>query len=82
MVIRDVQRAKNRLSYIPSGERDLYGLSPDTWTCGRNDLKRRGLPEVKRVPQGGEFNYPRMRNLYRVRLERFGDPSPAEHELP
>ncbi|MFD7652850.1 hypothetical protein ACFV4N_02575 [Actinosynnema sp. NPDC059797] len=82
MVIRDVQRAKTQFSYVPSGERDLYGLSSDTWTRGRNDLERRGLLEVKRVPQGGEFDYRRMRNLYRVRLERFGDPSPDEHELP
>lgn len=82
MVIRDVQQAKDQLAYVASSERDLYGLSPDTWTRGRIDLERRGLLEVKRVPQGGAFDHRRMRNLYRVRFERLGDPSPAESELP
>ncbi|MFC6093681.1 hypothetical protein [Saccharothrix lopnurensis] len=78
MIIGNRQRAKNQISYVPSGERDLYGLPPDAEPRGRNDLERRGLLEVKRVPQGGEFDYHRMRALHRVHLKRFGDPSPAE----
>ena len=60
----------------------MYGLSADTWTRARRDLERPNLLEVKRVPQGGEFDYRRMRNLYRIRLEQLGDLSPVEHELP
>jgi hypothetical protein len=72
MVIRDVQQGKDQAKYTYSDERAMYGLSADTWTRGRNDLERRGLLEVRRVPQGGDFDYQRMRNLYRVRLEQLG----------
>ncbi|MFD9739295.1 hypothetical protein [Umezawaea sp. NPDC059074] len=82
MVIRDVQQARDAFRYVPSDERAMYGLSADTWTRARNDLQRRDLLEVKRVPQGGEFDYRRMRNLYRVRLEQLGSPSLADHQLP
>lgn len=82
MVVRDVQQGRDAARYVPGDERTMYGLSADTWTRARRDLERRNLLEVKRVPQGGEFDYRRMRNLYRIRLEQLGELSPADHELP
>jgi hypothetical protein len=74
MVIRDVQQARDVARYLSSRDREAYGLSPDTWTRATKELGEHGLLEVTRVPQGGEFDYQRMRNLYRVNMEQLSVP--------
>jgi hypothetical protein len=82
MVIRDVQQARDDARYLTKQDRADYGLSPDTWTRATKELRAYGLLEVKRVPQGGEFDYQRMRNLYRVDLTRLADPPGLVDEHP
>ncbi|MGH3530241.1 MAG: hypothetical protein ACRDQ6_23540, partial [Pseudonocardiaceae bacterium] len=65
MVIRDVQQNKALARYAPRQDRDAYRLSPDTWTRASKELVGHELLEIRRLPQGGEFDYERMRNLYR-----------------
>lgn len=59
--------------YLSKYDRRAYGLSADTWTKATKELHRYGLLEVRRVPQGGEFAYQRMRNLYKANMERLSE---------
>jgi hypothetical protein len=77
LVVLDVQRGGDKPSYLPTGERSEYGLSDDTWTRGCADLNKRGLLEISRIPQGGDFDYTRLRNVYRVRTEAFDQIAPG-----
>jgi hypothetical protein len=61
---------------VPRERRVEYGLSDDTWTRARKELEAAGLLEVRRVPQGREFDWRRMRNTYWVRLDKLGTPPP------
>lgn len=70
MVIRDVQQGQSQPRYASRQDRDAYHLSPDTWTRASKELVGHELLEIRRVPQGGEFDYERMRNLYRVNTDR------------
>lgn len=70
MVIRDVQQAQDQPRYATRERHDSYHLSWDTWTRATKTLKDLELLEVTRIPQGGDFDYYRMRNLYRANLER------------
>jgi hypothetical protein len=54
-------------------DRRAYGLSADTWTKATKELRSYGLLEVRRVPQGGEFDYQRMRNLYKANMDRLSE---------
>jgi len=74
MVIRDVQQGKSLPRYASRQDRDAYHLSPDTWTRASKELAGHELLEIRRVPQGGEFDYERMRNLYRVNTDRLMTP--------
>ncbi|OZM70291.1 hypothetical protein CFN78_25515 [Amycolatopsis antarctica] len=71
MVIRDVQQTKDAPRYANRQLHDSYQLSWDTWTRASQELVGHALLETTRVPQGGDFDYQRMRNLYRINLERF-----------
>ena len=50
--------------YMLQDRRASYQLSHDTWTRGRHELENAGLLTVKRVPQGDEYVYTRLRNSY------------------
>ncbi|MGH3537538.1 MAG: hypothetical protein ACRDS0_27135 [Pseudonocardiaceae bacterium] len=74
MVIRDVQQGKSLARYASRQDRDSYHLSPDTWTRASKELVCHELLEIRRVPQGSEFDYERMRNLFRVNTDRLMTP--------
>lgn len=74
MVIRDVQQGKSLARYASRQDRDAYHLSSDTWTRASQELVHHELLEIRRVPQGSEFDYQRMRNLYRVNTDRLLTP--------
>ena len=78
VVLLDLQggRTDRRPPYLSSQLRAKYSLSPDTWTRGRHELERAGLLEVGRTPQGPDFDYRRMRNTYRILVERLNEPVP------
>jgi hypothetical protein len=60
--------------YMLRDRRDSYGLSHDTWTRGRCELEDASLLTVKRVPQGDEYVYDRLRNSYWLEMERLHIP--------
>ena len=77
LVLMELQGGREGARYVPSDRRAEYGLSPGTWTRGRKELEACGLLTVRRTPQGGDFVYNRMRNLYRVDEDRLNSPSPG-----
>lgn len=64
--------------YLLRDRRDSYGLSHDTWTRGRRELEDARLLTVKRVPQGDEYVYNRLRNSYLLEMERLHAPAPED----
>jgi hypothetical protein len=82
MVIRDVQQGKFLARYASRQDRDAYHLSPDTWTRASQELVHHELLEIRRVPRGSEFDYQRMRNLYRVNTDRLLTPPGAVTDPP
>jgi hypothetical protein len=50
--------------YMQRDRRESYALSHDSWTRGRHELEASGLLTVKRVPQGDDWDYTRLRNSY------------------
>lgn len=80
MVLLDVQQGRDQGRYITGADRFAYGLSPDTWTKATKSLSKRGVLEVRRVPQGGEFDYRRMRNSYKINRERLALPPALDDE--
>jgi hypothetical protein len=74
MVIRDVQQMRDAPRYANRQLHDSYHLSWDTWTRASKELVSHELLEITRVPQGEDFDYERMRNLYRINLERLKTP--------
>ena len=63
--------------------RASYGLSHDSWTRGRHELEAAGLLTVKRVPQGDEYDYTRLRNSYWLETGPLDGAAPqAGGELP
>src|SRR5436190_1781410 len=50
--------------YMVRDRRASYDLSHDSWTRGRHELETAGLLTVKRVPQGDDYDYTRLRNSY------------------
>jgi len=70
IVLIDVQAGRPAPQWIsPAQARRLYDLSPDTWTKGVRELEAFDLVSVLKRPQGGTFDYRRMRNAYSVRDE-------------
>jgi hypothetical protein len=56
-------------------QRKRYGLSDDTWTRATKELEHHQLLTVRRIPQGKEFDYRRLRNTYWVDLHRLASPA-------
>ena len=79
LVLMELQAGRRTARYVPAERRLAYGLSPDTWTRARKELEDRELLVVRRTPQGGDFEYNRMRNLYRVDLQRLSLPPPVDN---
>lgn len=52
--------------YITTPTRACYGLSADTWTRAGHELSDLGLLKIGRTPQGGRFDYRRLRNTYKL----------------
>lgn len=70
IVLLDMQSARTEAQWIsPAQARRRYDLSPDTWSKALKELTAFELVTVLRRPQGGEFNYQRMRNAYWVRTD-------------
>ena len=68
----------NGARYMLRDRRDSYELSHDTWTRGTRELKEVGLLTVKRVPQGDEYIYTRLRNAYQLDISPLNSPVPQE----
>jgi hypothetical protein len=68
--------------YMLRDRRASYELSHDTWTRGRHELERAGLLSVKRVPQGDEYVYTRLRNSYWLDITPLDGPVPDFREDP
>jgi hypothetical protein len=58
----------------PSKARELYTLSPDTWTRAIAELEDYGLVEVGRRPVSQEFGWQRVRKTYLLDMSRMEDP--------
>jgi hypothetical protein len=70
IVLLDMQSARTEPQWIsPAQARRRYDLSPDTWSKALKELTAFELVTILRRPQGGEFNYQRMRNAYWVRTD-------------
>lgn len=52
--------------YITTPTRASYGFSADTWTRGARELREKGLLIEGRTPQGGTFDFRRLRNTYLI----------------
>ena len=61
-----------RAPYASRQRRLEYGLSDDIWTRGRRELERFGVLTVRRIPQGRDFDWERMRNTYWIDIEGLG----------
>lgn len=68
--------------YIPTERRESYGVSHNTWTLGRKELERHGFLTVGRTPQGGDFDYTRLRNTYWIDESRFLSPPGSSDHMP
>jgi hypothetical protein len=68
----------NVARYMLRDRRDSYELSHDTWTRGTRELKEASLLTVKRVPQGDEYVYTRLRNAYQLDTSPLNGPVPQE----
>jgi hypothetical protein len=69
LVLLDMQGGKNSPAHAPSltgAQRLRYQLSDDTWTRASAELTDLGLLTVRRVSQGRDFDWRRMRNTYWV----------------
>lgn len=71
LVLLDHQYGNAKHSYVTKQKKASYGLSQDTWTRARAELETYDLIDVKREPLGGDHDYWRMRNAFRVNRARF-----------
>ncbi|MFB7255744.1 hypothetical protein [Streptomyces nojiriensis] len=70
LVLLEALGGHSAARYITTERRRRYGLSADTWTKATQELVGHGLLVVGREPQGGFYDYQRMRNTYLVDVER------------
>jgi hypothetical protein len=80
IVLLDLQGGKKRRAAPQSlapGQRLRYGLSDDTWTRASKELVDAGLLTVKRVPQGRDFDWRRMRNAYLIDIDMLDKQAPS-----
>ena len=81
IVLLDMQSARTEPQWIsPAQARRRYDLSPDTWSKALKELTAFELVTILRRPQGGEFNYQRMRNAYWVRTDLLRDVNAAGNQ--
>lgn len=75
LVMRDMRSNRNQADppWLSTEDKQRYGLSPATWTRATRELVANGLLEVRRKPQGRDFDYRRLRNTYWVYTERLDD---------
>ena len=66
----ELQGGHTKPRYVTRDRRARYGLSSDTWTRATKELKDYGLLAVGRTPQGGDFDYRRLRNTYWVETDK------------
>ncbi|MEV1158585.1 hypothetical protein AB0J27_24615 [Micromonospora chokoriensis] len=78
LVLLEMQggRAIHDPPWLTGLQRKRYGLSDDTWTRAAKELESSQLLTVRRIPQGKEFDYRRLRNTYWVNLPRLTSPAP------
>ncbi|MFB4294462.1 hypothetical protein ACBI99_42960 [Nonomuraea sp. ATR24] len=69
-ILLELQGGYKEPRYVPRYRRESYGLSSDTWTRARKELEQYGLLTVRRIPQGGDFDYRRLRNTYWIDVDR------------
>lgn len=74
LALLDSQGGHRGHRYIVASRKRRYGLSSDSWTRGRYELEHHGLLDVKRAPQGSDFDPERMRNAYLVDVARLDRP--------
>jgi hypothetical protein len=78
LILLDARGPHRSPRYITTPAKACYGLSADTWTRARKELKDAGLLAVGRTPQGGTFDYRRLRNTYSISDETLKRPMGAE----
>ncbi len=77
LVLRDQQSLEpNKSIWVsPSRARELYMLSPDTWTKGTHELQDHGLVSIAHIPVSADaFGWRRVRNTYRFEMQRLDNP--------
>jgi hypothetical protein len=77
IVLLDLQGGKKTPDDAPSlatDQRQRYALSGDTWTRATKELVASGLLTVRRIPQGRDFDWRRIRNTYWIHKERLDQP--------
>jgi hypothetical protein len=77
IVLLDLQggkKSKQDAPWLTTFQRDRYGLSDDTWTRATKELVKHGLLEIRRIPQGRDFDFRRMRNTYWIVESRLDQP--------
>ncbi|MEV0971367.1 hypothetical protein [Microtetraspora glauca] len=73
-ILMELQGGHKMPRYVTTYRREAYGLSADTWTRARKELEHNGLLKVHRIPQGGDFDYQRLRNTYWIHVDRLKAP--------
>jgi hypothetical protein len=78
LVLLDLQGGKSASNppSLPGPLRSRYGLSDDTWTRASRELQALGLLQIKKQPQGREFDFRRMRNTYWIDKAMLNAPTP------
>jgi len=71
LILRDLERSDGKPAWIaPELAQARFGLSEDTWTRGVRELEAYGLLRIGRKPVGSSLSWKRVRNTYRLRLNR------------
>jgi hypothetical protein len=76
LVLLDLQSGRKATAppALPGPMRRRYGLSDDTWTRASKELCELGLLDIRRQPQGRDFDPHRMRNTYWIDVEQLNMP--------
>lgn len=78
LCLLELQGGHRAARYITRDRRARYGLSSDTWTRATKELAAHKLLQVGHTPQGGDFDYKRMRNTYWIDDHRLKTRNTAE----
>jgi hypothetical protein len=80
LVLLELQGGRKSPAEAPwaSGDQKArYGLSEATWTRATKELRAQGLLTVRRITQGQDFDWRRMRHTYWVTIQRLDSPPDA-----